>query len=180
MYFILNKFDNPFVTVTKFGLLFFLSLSRSLNWKLGHFCITFLLFTSIYFPAFTYSFYSYLFQIFNTTFLWFFSSFLTYLCISLLYFLSHISLAVSLLLLPPFTLSFSIFLSPAWSLSHLLPFPAFFPLILHYSPLSYRPTHLSHFTKQSGNCTSSFSFISTTRPPTATPPSSCLPVRHIL
>lgn len=76
MYFILNKFDNPFVKVIKFGFLFFLSLCWSLNWKLGHFCITFLLITSIYFPAFTYSFYSYLFKIFNTTFLWFFSSFL--------------------------------------------------------------------------------------------------------
>lgn len=50
---------------------------------------------------------------------------------------------------------FSLFLSLAWSLPHLLPFTTFFPLILHDSPLSYRPTHLSHFTKQSGNCTSS-------------------------
>lgn len=93
MYFILNKFDNPFVTVTKFGLLFFLSLSRSLNWKLGHFCITFLLFTSIYFPAFTYSFYSYLFQIFNTTFLWFSSSFL--ICSQFLFLPMYISAILS-------------------------------------------------------------------------------------
>lgn len=141
MYFILNKFDNPFVTVIKFGFLFFLPFSWSLNWKLGHFCITFLLITSIFFRLLLTLFihnYSKFLTLLSSDSLLLCSSALSsflYLCISLLYLpdsylvyrsylfccplyyfpLSHFLFLYSFLLLDLFLTSFLFLFSFHWS-----------------------------------------------------------------
>lgn len=86
----------------------------------------------------------------------FFLSFSLSLCITF----SSLSLFLSSVYY--FSLSYLFFYIPfliSSALPPLLTSPAFFQLILHYSPLSYRPTHFSHYTKQSGTAAPALSSL---------------------